>query len=150
MTLNEVYQWMFPNKKKVRRLRSLSESMGNSRLSRASSLSSSKSQFGNKQAYAEILMKILRHRSMSWLLLRLFRRVVQAKLPHESTVMLGAVLLKKSTKLLASLGKYLHYGKNDIAIDINAKDQARFFKTTDYHKVCELVDREIAVQKKLL
>lgn len=65
-------------------------------------------------------------------------------------MVLGTLLLKKSTKLLASLGKYLHYGKNDIGIDINAKDQARFFKTTDYHKVCEIIDKEITIQKKQL
>lgn len=45
------------------------------------------------------------------------------------------MLLKKSTKLLANLGKYLHYGKNDIQIDINTKDQAKFFKTADYNKM---------------
>lgn len=62
--------------------------------------------------------------------------------------MLCVILLKKSTKLLASLGKYLHYGKNDIGLDVAARDQARFFKTTDYHKVCEIIDKEIAVQRK--
>jgi hypothetical protein len=113
-------------------------------------MSGSKSQFGGKQIYGEILMKVLRYRSMSWFLLRLFRRIVGLRVGSESTVILSVVVLKKSTKLLASLGKYLHYGKNDIGIDINARDQARFFKTTDYHKACELVDREIALQKKQL
>lgn len=56
--LTEIYQSLFPHKKKVKRLRSMSESgnMASSRLSRASSISgksmsSSKSQFGSKQAY---------------------------------------------------------------------------------------------------
>jgi serine/threonine protein kinase len=140
ITLNEVYQTLFPNKKKVKRLRSLSEGGMQSSYLSSSSMSSSKSQFGSKQAYAEILMKILRHRNISWFLLRLFKRiVVNIKLNSELTVILGVIMLKKSTKLLASLGKYLHYGRNDIGIDINAKDQTRFFKTTDYHKICEII-----------
>lgn len=110
--------------------------MSSSRLSRASSMSSSKSQFGAKQIYTEILMKILRHRNMSWFLMRLFHRILSLKLGSETTVILGMLVLKKSTKLLSNLGKYLHYGKNDIGIEINSKDQARFFKTTDYHKIC--------------
>ena len=81
-------------------------------------------------------MKILRHRNMSWFLMRLFQRILSFKLGSESTVMLGMLIMKKSTKLLSNLGKYLHYGKNDIGIEINSKEQSRFFKTTDYHKVC--------------
>jgi hypothetical protein len=92
----------------------------------------------------------MRHRGMSWLLVRLMQRVVQVRVGSEWAVMLSLVLLKKSTKLLASLGKYLHYGKNDIGLEVAARDQARFFKTTDYHKVCELIDKEIAVQRKQL
>lgn len=80
--------------------------------------------------------------------MRLFKRVTEIRLNQEITVILGMLLLKKSTKLLANLGKYLHYGKNDIGIEINARDQARFFKTSDYHKMCEIIDREIAFQKK--
>jgi len=76
-----------------------------------------KSQFGSKKAYTDIILKVLRFRNMSWLLLKFFSRVaVDVKLNNELTVILGYLLLKKSTKLLASLGKYLHYGKNDICI----------------------------------
>ncbi len=76
---------------------------------------------------------------MSWLLVKLFRRIISIKLNDDIVIMLGIMVLKKSTKVLASLGKYLHYGRNDIGIDINSKDQARFFKTSDYHKICELI-----------
>lgn len=135
-SLNEVYLSLFPSKKKVKRLRSLSLSgMQNSHMS-SSSVSSSKSQFGSKQIYTEILMKILRHRNISWLLIKIFKRVMEIKLNSDITVILGVILLKKSTKMLAGLGKYLHYGKNDIGIDINSKEQTRFFKTTDHHKIC--------------
>jgi hypothetical protein len=73
---------------------------------------------------------------MSWLLVRLFRTItVFIKLKSDLTVILAILLLKKSTKLLANLGKYLHYGKNDIQIDISTKDQAKFFKTQDYFKI---------------
>lgn len=80
-------------------------------------------------------MKILRHRSISWFLVRIFRRIVSIKLNDDIVIILGVLVLKKSTKVLAGLGKYLHYGKNDIGIDINSKDQARFFKTSDHHKI---------------
>lgn len=83
----------------------------------------------------------MRHRGMSWLLVRLMQRVVQLRVGSEWAVMLSVLFLKKSTKLLASLGKYLHYGKNDIGLEVAARDQVRFFKTTDYHKVCEIVDK---------
>ena len=54
---------------------------------------------------------------MSWLLVRLFKRVaVDIRISHDITVILGILFLKKSTKLLVNLGKYLHYGKNDIII----------------------------------
>lgn len=70
-------------------------------------------------------------------MVRLFKTiVVTIKLNNEITVILGVLILKKSTKILASLGKYLHYGRNDLGIDINSKDQNRFFKTTDHHKMC--------------
>jgi hypothetical protein len=87
---------------------------------------------------------------MSWLLLRLMQRVVQVRVGSEWAVMLILVLLKKGTKLLASLGKYMHDSKNVIGLGVAAHDQARFFKTTDYHKICELIDKEIAVQWKQL
>lgn len=58
----------------------------------------------------------MRHRGMSWLLVRLMQRVIQLRMGSEWAVMLSVLLLKKSTKLLASLGKYLHYGKNDIGL----------------------------------
>jgi hypothetical protein len=62
-------------------------------------------------------MKILKHRNMSWLLVRLFKRVtVDIRVSQDITVILGILFLKKSTKLLVNLGKYLHYGKNDIMI----------------------------------
>ena len=84
-------------------------------------------------------MKIMRQRSMSWLLVRLFRTItVFIKLKSDLTVILAILLLKKSTKLLANLGKYLHYGKNDIQIDISTKDQAKFFKTQDYFSMTAL------------
>lgn len=38
--------------------------------------------------------------------------------------------------MLANLGKYLYYGKNDIQIDINAKDHGKFSKSADYVKIC--------------
>lgn len=99
-------------------------------------MSSGKSQFGSKKLYNEILLKLMRQRSMSWLLIRLFRIITTfIKLNSELTVILGMLLLKKSTKLLANLGKYLHYGKNDIQVDISTKDQAKFFKTQDYFKI---------------
>lgn len=41
--------------------------------------------------------------------------------------------------MLANLGKYLHYGKNDIQIDINPKELAKFTKAGDYFKLCELI-----------
>jgi len=73
---------------------------------------------------------------MSWFLVKLFRTVtIFIKLNSELTVILGVLLLKKSTKLLANLGKYLHYGKNDIQVDISMKDQTKFFKTQDYFKI---------------
>jgi hypothetical protein len=85
---------------------------------------------------------------MSWLLVKLFRTVtVFIRLNSELTVILGILLLKKSTKLLANLGKYLRYGKNDIQIDINPKDQAKFFKTQDYFKICELIGNRSLIQK---
>lgn len=101
-------------------------------------MSASKSQFGSKKIYKDILLKIMRHRNMSWFLVKLFHRVtVDIKLSsNELTVILGILLLKKSTKSLAGLGKYLHYGKNDIDIDITIKEQTKFFKTADYHKIC--------------
>ena len=52
---------------------------------------------------------------MSELLVQLFKTVaVTLKFNSEYTVILGVLFLKKSTKMLANLGKYLHYGKNDI------------------------------------
>lgn len=140
VSLNQLYLSLFPNKKKVKRLRSLSESGMQSSYLSTSSQSSNKSHFGGKQIYAEILMKILRQRSISWFLLRMFKRVVvSVKLNSELTVILGMLMLKKSTKLLASLGKYLHYGKNDIGIEITTKEQTRFFKTADYRQICQLI-----------
>lgn len=60
-------------------------------------------------------MKILHQRAMSELLVQLFKTVaVTIKFNSEYTVILGVLFLKKSTKMLANLGKYLHYGKNDI------------------------------------
>lgn len=82
-------------------------------------------------------MKILKHRNMCWLLVKFFKRVaVDIRISHDITVILGILFLKKSTKLLVNLGKYLHYGKNDIMIEVNSKDQAKFFKTTDHRKIC--------------
>ena len=74
---------------------------------------------------------------MSAILIDLFRTVaVTIKLNHELTVILSLLFLKKSTKMLALLGKYLHYGKNDIEIDIDHKDYAKFSKSSDYFKFC--------------
>ena len=86
---------------------------------------------------------------MSMLLVWLFKTVtVTVKLNSEWTVIFGTLLLKKSTKMLANLGKYLHYGKNDLELDINYKDYGKFTKSADYFKICELVDKEIGIQKK--
>ena len=88
----------------------------------------------------DIVHKILQHRNMSQLLVRLFHSVaVVIKFNSELTVILAVLLLKKSTKLLANLGKYLRYGKNDIDIDIAYKDYGKFTKSVDYFKMCELV-----------
>ncbi len=82
-------------------------------------------------------MKILKHRNMSWLLVKFFKRVaVDIRISQDITVIIGLLFLKKSTKLLVNLGKYLHYGKNDSMIEVNSKDQAKFFKTTDHRKIC--------------
>jgi len=63
--------------------------------------------------------------------------------------------LKKSTRILTDLRKYLHYGKNTIGIKIELKDQLKFFKTADYFKLSELMgtyfnslDKELQIQKK--
>ena len=81
-------------------------------------------------------MKLMRQRNMSWFLVKLFRSItIFIRFNSELTIILGILLLKKSTKLLANLGKYLHYGKNDIQVDIAIKDQSKFFKTQDYFKM---------------
>jgi hypothetical protein len=153
LSISEVYQSLFSKVRKVKRMQSLSESnLQTSNLSRMSTSSShrsvmGKSQFGSKKTYAEILLKVLRFRNMSYLLLKMFSRVaVDIKLNSELTVILAYLLLKKSTKLLASLGKYLHYGKNDIGIEITPKEQGKFFKTNDYYKLCELISTPIMMQ----
>jgi hypothetical protein len=116
-----VYQALFSKVRKAKRMKSLSESnMYSSKMS-SKSLSVSKSQFGSKKAYADIVLKILRQRNFSWLLIKLFARVVEVKLNTEFTTVLSFLLLKKSTKSLANLSKYLHYGRNDINIDITPK-----------------------------
>lgn len=90
--------------------------MGVSRLtSHSLASSSSVSNATSSKAISEITMKILHQRSMSELLVQLFKTVaVTLKFNSEYTVILGVLFLKKSTKMLANLGKYLHYGKNDI------------------------------------
>ena len=136
LSINEVYKCIFSKLGKVKRMRSLSENnINTSRLSNTS-MSSTKSQFGSNKLYYEIILKLMRQRNMSLFLVRLFRTIAACvKLNNEITIILGILLLKKSTKLLANLGKYLHYGKNDIQIDISPKDQAKFFKTADYNKM---------------
>ena len=80
---------------------------------------------------------------MSWLLARLFGRVtVSIRLNSESTVVAGLLLLKKSTKVLAGLGRYLHYGKDEVGVGADPKQQSKFFKTAQHHKLCELVGTE--------
>ena len=92
-------------------------------------------------------MKILQQRNMSHLLVKLFRTVtVVLKFNSELTVILGVLLLKKSTKMLANLGKYLRYGKNDINIEINPKELAKFTKNADYFKICELIGKSLFIQ----
>jgi hypothetical protein len=86
---------------------------------------------------------------MSQLLVRLFKTVaVTLQFNSELTVILSILLLKKSTKMLANLGKYLRYGKNDLNLDITYQDYQKFNKSSDYFKICELIDKEIAIQKK--
>ena len=139
LSINEVYKCIFSKLGKVKRMRSLSENnINTSRLSNTS-MSSTKSQFGSNKLYYEIILKLMRQRNMSLFLVRLFRTIaacVKLKSDWSKKFFLQLILLlKKSTKLLANLGKYLHYGKNDIQIDISPKDQAKFFKTADYNKM---------------
>lgn len=134
-TLTDVYQTLFSKLKKVRRMRSRSESLLGSQMTEAS-LASSKFMNKNNKLISDILLKIMQQRNMSLLLVRLFRTVtVVLKFNSEHTVLLGFLLLKKSTKMLANLGKYLRYGKNDIGIDINPKELSKFTKATDYFKI---------------
>lgn len=110
-------------------------------------MSSTKSQFGSKKLYNEIILKLMKQRSMSWFMVRLFRTITACvKLKSELTIILGFLLLKKSTKVLANLVKYLHYGKNDIQIDINIKDQTKFFKTADYNKMIEIIGTNVVMK----
>jgi hypothetical protein len=84
---------------------------------------------------------------MSHILIKLFRTVtVFIKFNSEHTVIFGFMLLKKSTKMIANLGKFLRYGKNDIGIEINPKELAKFTKTTDYFKLCELLGTSQPIQ----
>ena len=148
LSLNEVYKCLFSKLKKIQRMRSLSQNnLGFSQISNNTSLSVRKSQFGSKKLYNEILMKLMRQRNMSWFLVKLFRSItIFIRFNSELTIILGILLLKKSTKLLANLGKYLHYGKNDIQVDIAIKDQSKFFKTQDYFKMMQLIGRHTIIK----
>jgi hypothetical protein len=132
-TISDVYQCTFSKLKKVKRLRSLSENIVTSRMTHQQSTTGTTS---NYQLVSDILHKVLQQRNMSMLLVWLFKTVVEVKLNSEWTVILGTLMLKKSTKMLANLGKYLHYGKNDLGLDINYKDYGKFTKSADYFKVC--------------
>ena len=146
-TITDVYQCIFSKLKKVKRLRSLSQNIGSSRMT-SMSLRSSNPQI-NTKAMSQISLKILQQRAMSLMLIKLFKTIsVTLQLNTQLTVILSTLLLKKSTKMLANLGKYLHYGKDDIEIDINYKEYNKYSKTSDYFKICQLVDKEISIQKK--
>lgn len=71
ITLKEIYQTIFKKKRKVKRLRSLSAMESSIYSSR--SLSSTKSAFGSKKSYEEIILKILKIRNQSWFLIKLFK-----------------------------------------------------------------------------
>ena len=122
-------------------MRSLSEStLRTSGLSRASSFSKRSESVGGGKAYVEVMLRVMQVRNMSWLLVRMFGKVtVNIKLNSELTVVAGLMLLKKSTKILAGLGKYLHYGKDEVGVGIDPKKNSKFFKTAQHHKLCELV-----------
>ena len=141
MSVTEIYQVLFKNKKKVKRLKSLQYNSDNSsykssKISRMSSSVSSNHSATTKPIYTEIISKILRFRSVSWFLVRMFKLVtVSIRIANEISTILGMMVLKKSTIILVNLGKYLNYGKNLINLDITSKDQAKFFKSADYFKM---------------
>jgi len=71
---------------------------------------------------------------------------VGVRMNSELTVVLGTMLLKKSTKLLVGLGKYLHYGNNNIGIEITEKEQHKFFMTNDHHTISQIVGKHICTK----
>ena len=89
-----------------------------------------------------VMYRVMQVRNMAMLLVQLFGRVtLRVKLNSELTVVAGLMLLKKSTRIIIGLGKYLHYGKDEVGVEISRKEQAKFFKTAQHHKLCELVGR---------
>lgn len=73
-TISDVYQCLFSKLKKVKRLRSRSESLGGSRITEHS-LSSSKTLSKHNKMLEDFILKILQQRNMSLLLVRVFRTV---------------------------------------------------------------------------
>ncbi len=74
-SLSEVYQCIFHKLKKVKRMRSLSENKFDSSGLTTASMTSTKGVIGSKKLYEMIIVKLLRQRAYSFLLIKLFRTV---------------------------------------------------------------------------